>query len=189
MGNKSTYITIINDTNHPWHCKLESKQEHDWKNIAIEVLNTLAKILVANQVVLSNRLVSTNYDIFNIPESALQPMFVRTSDGIIIPDKNTTLNVGLPLSESIATVLDQNGFNLLQKGKQIQYGPFTSSTQRIATCKQITVQRGAMINTIRMGVLRSGDSEGTTKPYAIRYWLDKKVEKEQIKVSSQAPPK
>lgn len=202
MGNNgSSYLTITNDTEYPWHCKLEKHEEYGWNKIASAVLENFTKILVANQLVVSHLIQMADpsgtgpniveYNIFNVPDNAFKPLFEKGPDspGVVVGGADLTGAVQ-PLAESISKVLDQNGFTLLKKGQRQQYGPFKLSSTAYATCKQIIPQGVAVIKTIRLNGIKSGKAKDTIRNHNIQYWIDDRSSQDElINMKSGPPPK
>lgn len=189
-----SYLTIVNDTPDPWHCKVGP----DMRALAVAAIIAAIVAIAAGlysmgALVLVAGATSVGLGIkmwvYKVDPRALLHSSARHPDGVVPGDSPT--QIGYAIAETLVKKLHQKGFKIINGGDRRKYGKMTLSLWQQSDCKRVfTNGPDITIQTMMLRPIFSGAKDKSNRDYAIDWWLKKYgTDDEGIRATSDEPPK
>lgn len=183
-----SYLTIVNDTDSPWHCKIGPDMVAlKWVAFAAGVLITLALTLVTGKAIgipsaggmEVAKIAGGIFAIFGVPVSAMGSSVITTASEFVVHGGST--EIGIAISNAIVKALGNKKYDIIMPGGCKRYGKMTLSLWQQSECKLISTSgTKSTIQTLMMRPIFSGSTNGSNRDHSISWWLDKDGTKSEV---------
>lgn len=181
-----SYITIVNDTNEEWICKLNYDSRPvrvtTWMVGIITMLNALLVTFSTAGIgtpLAAYTVVGGGFLITGLTRDMVHPLgAVVMKDKVMGPDN---LPPNLPsmftqtVTQALIDRLMQKGFNTIKPHENHRYGKMSLSLWQQATCVYIETRdaKNLVLHTLYMRPIFSGSTINSTREYSIGNWTKK----------------
>lgn len=188
-----SYLTIVNDTSVPWHCRIGPDMNALKWTIILILVKTIGFMFVVGTTVAPVALAITSagmFGIFSVPVAAMGAAAAVTVAGVTVAGASTI--IGISVSHHITKILDKKGYTLIKAGEKKRHGKMTLSLWVQSECIHVTTSgTKTTTKTLFMRPIFSGSTAGSNRDHSIKWWLDNHgiTSQQAINAYSHAPPR
>jgi hypothetical protein len=182
-----SYLSIVNDTKDPWHCKI-GPDEAAFKiaTLVVSVISSAAAVIgtagAAAPAVAA--LGGGVVGVFGVSSTALATAAAGVATaGTYAGVASAVSEFGLEVAEKLANKLKDDGYHVIAPGQSKRFGKMTLSLWQQGTCVKETIVNEKIVrtDTLYMRPIFSGATANSNNDHKIQWWIDKwGTESEQV---------
>jgi hypothetical protein len=182
-----SYLSIVNDTKDPWHCKL-GPDEAAFKiaTLVVSVIGSIATV-IATAGAAAPAVAAMGggvVGVFGVSSTALATAAAGAATAGTYATVGSAVSAfGLEVAKNMAENLKKDGYFIIAPGQSKRFGKMTLSLWQQGTCVKETVVSESIVrvDTLYMRPIFSGATANSNNDHKISFWINKwGTESEQV---------